>query len=56
LRRSGPFRNRLWRTKVREALELEPGLIPLALLSLGYPAELLEPSSRRRLDEVVAWR
>ena len=42
--------------KVREALKLEPGLIPLALLSLGYPAELPEPSSRRRLDEVVAWR
>jgi nitroreductase len=42
--------------KVREALKLEPGLMPLALLSLGYPAELPEPSSRRRLDEVVAWR
>ena len=44
------------RPVVREALKLEPGLIPLALLSLGYPAELPEPSSRRRLDEVVAWR
>jgi nitroreductase len=42
--------------KVREALKLEPGLTPLALLSLGYPAELPEPSSRRRLNEVVAWR
>ena len=42
--------------KVQEALGLEPGLIPLALLSLGYPAELPEPSSRRRLDEVVTWR
>ena len=42
--------------KVCEALKLEPDLIPLALLSLGYPAELPEPSSRRRLDEVVAWR
>ena len=42
--------------KVHAALGLEPGLIPLALLSLGYPAELPEPSSRRRLDEVVVWR
>ncbi len=38
------------------ALNLEPGLMPLALLSLGYPAELPESSARRRLDEVVAWR
>lgn len=42
--------------QIREVLQLEPGLIPLALLSLGYPAELPEPSSRRRLGEVVAWR
>lgn len=42
--------------RVRAALKLEPGLIPLALLSLGYPAELPEPSSRRRLDDVIAWR
>lgn len=41
---------------VREILKLEPGLTPLALLSLGYPAELPESSSRRRLDEVVTWR
>lgn len=42
--------------QVSAALRLEPGLIPVALLSLGYPAELPEPSSRRRLHEVVAWR
>lgn len=42
--------------RVREILQLEVGLTPLALLSLGYPAELPEPSPRRRLDEVVAWR
>ncbi|MDG4554813.1 MAG: nitroreductase family protein [Candidatus Competibacter sp.] len=42
--------------RVREILQLEAGLAPLALLSLGYPAELPEPSPRRRLDEVVAWR
>ena len=41
--------------QVRTALKLEAGLVPLALLSLGYPAELPEPSSRRRLDEVVVW-
>lgn len=42
--------------KIRTALQLEPGFVPVALLSLGYPAELPEPSPRRRLDEVVAWR
>ncbi|KAB2927580.1 MAG: nitroreductase [Candidatus Contendobacter sp.] len=42
--------------RVRAVLGLEPGLIPIALMSLGYPAELPEPSSRRRLGEVVAWR
>jgi len=42
--------------RVRAVLDLEPGLIPIALMSLGYPAELPEPSSRRRLGEVVAWR
>ena len=42
--------------RVRAALKLESVLVPLALLSLGYPAELPAPSSRRRLDEVVSWR
>ena len=42
--------------QVRAVLDLEPGLVPIALMSLGYPAQLPEPSSRRRLDEVVAWR
>ncbi|MDS4041848.1 MAG: nitroreductase family protein [Candidatus Competibacter sp.] len=42
--------------QVRGVLRLEPGLVPLALLSLGYPAELPEVSSRRRLDEVITWR
>ena len=42
--------------QVRAVLGLEPGLVPLAMLSLGYPAELPEPSTRRRLDEVVTWR
>jgi nitroreductase len=42
--------------QVSRILGLEPGLTPLALLSLGYPAELPEPSPRRRLDEMVVWR
>jgi len=42
--------------KVASALELEAGLKPIAMLSLGYPAELPEPTARRRLDEVVSYR
>ena len=42
--------------QVRKVLGLEPELIPITLISLGYPAEFPEPSSRRRLHEVVAWR
>ncbi|MBE2293891.1 MAG: nitroreductase family protein [Phycisphaerales bacterium] len=42
--------------RARTILQLEPGLTPLALLSLGYPAELPEPSPRRRLDQVTIWR
>ena len=42
--------------QVCQILALEPGLMPLALLCLGYPAELPEPSSRRRLDKMVVWR
>ncbi len=37
-------------------LGLEPTLVPVALLCLGYPAELPEPTSRRRLDEMVERR
>ncbi len=42
--------------QVRNVLQLDAGLIPIALLSVGYPAELPEPSTRRRLDDVVVWR
>ncbi len=38
-----------------EALGLSGGLLPIALLSVGYPAELPEISPRRRLDEVVTY-
>ncbi|MCG5501012.1 nitroreductase family protein [Ectothiorhodospira lacustris] len=41
---------------VADTLSLEPGLRPLALLCVGYPAELPESSQRRRLDEVVTYR
>ena len=40
--------------KVKQIIELEDGLNPIAMLSLGYPAELPEPTTRRRLDEIVS--
>jgi nitroreductase len=39
--------------KVRDVIGTDAGLIPVAMLSLGYPAELPEPTQRRRLDEIV---
>jgi len=42
--------------RVTKALALEEGLKPIAMLSLGYPAELPEPTARRRLDEIVSYR
>ena len=39
--------------KVRETFQLEPGLKPIAALSIGYPAELPEESPRRPMSEVV---
>ena len=41
--------------KVTEVLSLNAGLKPIALLSLGYPAELPQPSVRRRLDDIVKY-
>jgi len=41
-------------TRVKEIIELEEGLNPIAMLALGYPAELPEPTTRRRLDEIVS--
>jgi nitroreductase len=41
--------------KVAQALGTDPGLIPVAMLSVGYPAELPEPTPRRRMDEIVSW-
>lgn len=42
--------------EVRDLLGLERGLVPVAMLSVGYPAELPEPTSRRHMDEVVSYR
>ncbi len=42
--------------QVRDLLALEPHLQPVALLTIGYAAELPELTSRRRLDEVVRFR
>ncbi len=41
-------------SKVKEIIDLEEGLNPIAMLVLGYPAELPEPTTRRRLDEIVS--
>lgn len=40
-------------SRVRKALDISNNLVPVALLSLGYPAELPEPTPRRRLDDIV---
>lgn len=41
---------------VRSALNLSDNEEPVAMLSIGYPAELPEPTPRRHLDEVVEYR
>lgn len=41
---------------VRELLGLGPELMPVAILCIGYPAELPEATPRRRLDEIVERR
>ncbi len=43
-------------TQVCRALGLEPGLTPVALLSLGYPAEVPTPTHRRSLGDLVDFR
>ncbi len=39
--------------KLKEVLGIEPGLEPVAILCIGYPAELPEESPRRHLNEMV---
>lgn len=41
--------------EIKRLLRLEAGMIPVALLSVGYPAELPEPTSRRTLKEIVSY-
>ncbi|WP_127477850.1 nitroreductase family protein [Sulfurivermis fontis] len=41
---------------VSRLLKLDPGLQPIALLTVGYPAELPELTPRRPLTEVVSYR
>jgi nitroreductase len=42
-------------TEVASLLQLENDLKPIAMLSVGYPAELPEPTSRRCMDEMVKY-
>lgn len=44
------------RDRVCAQLALPPHLDPVAIISIGYPAELPAPTPRRRLDEVVTRR
>ena len=41
--------------KVKDIAKLDEGFVPIAMLSLGYPAELPEPTARRKLDEVITY-
>jgi nitroreductase len=43
-------------TEIARLLNLPAGMEPIALLSIGYPAELPEPSPRRPLGDVVDYR
>jgi nitroreductase len=36
--------------------QLDAGLLPVAILAVGYPAEFPEPTPRRHLDEMVQYR
>ena len=40
--------------RVAAALQLDGQLTPIAMLSIGYPAELPAPSPRRRLEEMIS--
>ena len=43
-------------SEVRSLLNREPDLVPVALISLGYPAVLPEHSSHRRLTDIMTLR
>lgn len=42
--------------QVCRTLDLEAGYTPIALLSLGYPAEIPEATSRRQLNDIAVFR
>ncbi|MGE0082538.1 MAG: nitroreductase family protein [Thiohalomonadaceae bacterium] len=44
------------KTEIARLLNLPVGMEPVALLSVGYPAELPQPSPRRPLNDVVDYR
>ena len=39
--------------QVQTLLDIEEDFIPVAIITVGYPAELPAPSARRRMDDVV---
>lgn len=41
---------------VKQALQLDAELTPVALLTVGYAAELPEPTPRRHMDDVISYR
>lgn len=41
--------------KVKQIIGSDESLTPIAMISLGYPAELPEPTTRRRLNEIVTY-
>ncbi len=40
---------------VKKIVECEEKFCPVAMLSLGYPAELPAPTARRKLDDIVTY-
>lgn len=42
--------------KVSDCLHLEPHLQAIAILSIGYPAEIPEATPRRNLDQIVSYQ
>ncbi len=42
--------------QVQQIIGESEKLTPIAMLSLGYPAELPEPTTRRRLDDIVSYQ
>jgi nitroreductase len=40
---------------VREALDLKEGVLPVAIISLGYSAESPHAATLRRMEEMVLW-